>query len=97
LVLQSLPDGLAHRSSPSLFGIYKIPNATGGRPLHSVFPLVPASMEHKPPPSDIDTLENLLQRVSKTREELLSIERAVERLKADATKLQKRKDGSKTR
>jgi hypothetical protein len=42
------------------------------------------------PPSVLDTLEELLDRVSSTREELFSIEIALERLKADVAKIEKK-------
>jgi hypothetical protein len=41
-----------------------------------------------------ETLEQLLDRVSNTREELVAIERTLERLRLDISKLQKNKDGS---
>jgi hypothetical protein len=41
------------------------------------------------PPSPADTLDELLDRVSNTREELLAIERSLDRLRADITKSQK--------
>jgi hypothetical protein len=40
------------------------------------------------------TLEQLLDRVGNAREELLAIERALERLRAEIVEAQKRKDGS---
>jgi hypothetical protein len=43
----------------------------------------------KQPPSPSDTLEELLDRVSNTREELTAIERALERLRADIAESQK--------
>jgi hypothetical protein len=48
----------------------------------------------KQPPSASDTLEEPLDRVSNAREELVAIERNLERLKGDIAKLQKQKDGS---
>ena len=41
-----------------------------------------------------ETLEELLDKVSTARKELLIIERSLERLRSDITKSQKRKDGS---
>jgi hypothetical protein len=41
-----------------------------------------------------DSIENLLDKLSGMREELLSIERSLERLQADASDLPKRKDRS---
>jgi hypothetical protein len=43
----------------------------------------------KQPPSPSDTLEELLDRVSNTREELTAIERSLERLRADIAESQK--------
>jgi hypothetical protein len=43
----------------------------------------------KKAPSPSDTLEELLDRVSNTREELFSIEKALERLRADIAESQK--------
>jgi hypothetical protein len=40
-----------------------------------------------------ETLEVLLDRVSNAREELVAIERTLERLRSDIAKAQKRKDG----
>jgi hypothetical protein len=49
-------------------------------------------------PSPDDTLEQMLDRVSNAREELVAIERSLERLRADISKSQKGKGGSgKTR
>jgi predicted nucleic acid-binding Zn-ribbon protein len=42
-----------------------------------------------------ETLEQLLDKVSNAREELVAIERTLERLKADITKVQKQKDGAR--
>ena len=41
-----------------------------------------------------DTLETLLDRVSNAREELVAIERTLERLRSDVSKLHNKKDGS---
>jgi hypothetical protein len=41
-----------------------------------------------------ETLDHLLDRVSNTREELVAIERTLERLRTDIAKSQKRIDGS---
>jgi hypothetical protein len=41
-----------------------------------------------------ETLEQLLDKVSNAREELVAIERTLERLKADITKVQKQNDGA---
>jgi hypothetical protein len=48
----------------------------------------------KQPLSASDTLEELLDRVSNAREELVAIERNLQRLKGDIAKVQKQKDGS---
>jgi hypothetical protein len=40
------------------------------------------------------TLEELLDRVSIAREDLLTIEKTLERLRADISKVQKQKDGT---
>jgi hypothetical protein len=48
----------------------------------------------KQPPTPSDTLEELLDRVSNTREELTAIERTLERLRADIAKSQNKKSGS---
>jgi low affinity Fe/Cu permease len=51
----------------------------------------------QPSPPD-ETLEELLDRVSNAREELVAIERTLERLRADIAKVQKRENHSgKTR
>jgi predicted nucleic acid-binding Zn-ribbon protein len=41
-----------------------------------------------------ETLEQLLDKVSNAREELVAIERTLERLKADIAKVQNQKDGA---
>jgi predicted nucleic acid-binding Zn-ribbon protein len=41
-----------------------------------------------------ETLDNLLDKVSNAREELVTIERTLERLRSDISKMQKRRDGS---
>jgi hypothetical protein len=41
-----------------------------------------------------ETLDNLLDRVSNAREELLTIERTLERLRSDIAKMQKNRGGS---
>jgi hypothetical protein len=43
------------------------------------------------------TLEELLDKVSNAREELVAVERTLERLRADITKSQKQKSGSGSR
>jgi hypothetical protein len=48
----------------------------------------------KQPSSPEQTLEQLLDKVSVAREDLLVIERSLERLRADITKSQNQKDGS---
>jgi hypothetical protein len=45
----------------------------------------------KQSPSASDTLEQLLDRVSNAREELLTVERTLERLKADINRVQNTK------
>ena len=44
-----------------------------------------------------ENLEKLLDRVSNVREELVTIERTLERLRSDIARLQKKKSGSRTR
>jgi hypothetical protein len=41
-----------------------------------------------------ETLDNLLDKVSNAREDLLTIERTLERLRSDISKMQKPRDGS---
>ena len=48
----------------------------------------------QPLSSPEDTLDTLLDRVSNAREELVAIERTLERLRSDISKLHKKKDGS---
>ena len=48
----------------------------------------------KQPPTPSDTLETLLDRVSNAREELVSIERTLERLKAEIAEVHRQEDGS---
>jgi len=50
------------------------------------------SAAHQPPQ---ETLDNLLDRVSTAREELVAVERALERLRSDITKLDNRKGESR--
>jgi hypothetical protein len=52
------------------------------------------SMPSKQPQSPSDPLEELLDRVSSAREGLPSIEKNLERLKADIARVQKQKDAS---
>jgi hypothetical protein len=47
------------------------------------------SKQPSSPPEE--TLDNLLDRVSNAREELVAVERTLERLRSDITKLDKRK------
>jgi len=48
--------------------------------------------ESKQPPSPHEeTLDNLLDRVSNAREELIGVERALERLRSDISKMQKQR------
>ena len=49
------------------------------------------SKQPSSPPEE--TLDNLLDRVSNAREELVAVERTLERLRSDITKLDKRKGG----
>jgi hypothetical protein len=49
---------------------------------------------NQPPTPSEQTLEVLLDKVAIAREQLTSIERTVERLRADITKGQKQKDGA---
>ena len=51
----------------------------------------------KPPSSAEQTLEQLLDKVSNAREELVTVERTLERLKADIAKAQKNNGSSKPR
>jgi hypothetical protein len=48
----------------------------------------------KQPPNPSDTLEELLDRVSSAREELVAFERNLERLRVDIAKVQRQKDGA---
>jgi predicted nucleic acid-binding Zn-ribbon protein len=41
-----------------------------------------------------ETLDDLLDKVSNAREELVTIERTLERLRSDISKMQKQRDGS---
>jgi len=50
----------------------------------------------QPRPVAEETLDQLLDKVSNAREELVAIERALERLRSAITSLDKRKIGSRT-
>jgi hypothetical protein len=58
----------------------------------------PLMANSKPPNAPEDTLEELLDIVANAREELVAVERRLERLRADIVKSQKQKNGpGKTR